>query len=106
MKKSWHPQTLRNIEKVWKREQAANEEKKKTDQLRKELEEERSVEELKRMQAAAGGRKYLEKVDWMYASGPTGTGAVLADEREEFLLGRKKVDKLVETGTQVADVGF
>ena len=103
--KYWHTQTLRNIEKVWKREQAANEEKKKTDQLKKELEEERSVEELKRMQAAAGGRKYLEKVDWMYASGPQGTGAVLADDREEFLLGRKKVDKLVETGTQVADVG-
>lgn len=40
----------------------------------------------------------------MYASGPTGTGTVLADEREEFLLGRKKVDKLVEQGTAVAAV--
>ncbi|KAI9026946.1 Pre-mRNA splicing factor-domain-containing protein [Hyaloraphidium curvatum] len=104
LKKSWHPATLRNIEKVWQTEQKAAAEKRKVDQLRKELEEERQKEELKKLHAAASGKKYQEKVDWMYSSGPMGSGATLADEREEFLLGRKKVDKIVEQGTKVEEL--
>lgn len=48
LKKSWHPQTLRNVEKVWKAEQKAEAEAKKIDQLRKELEEERAREGMQR----------------------------------------------------------
>lgn len=48
LKKSWHPQTLRNVEKVWKAEQKAEAESKKIEQLRKELEEERAREEMQR----------------------------------------------------------
>ena len=48
MKKSWHPQTLHNIEKVWKAEQKAEAEAKKIEQLRRELDEERQREEMQR----------------------------------------------------------
>ena len=48
LKKSWHPQTLRNVEKVWKAEQKAEAEAKKIDQLRRELDEEREREEMQR----------------------------------------------------------
>ena len=48
LKKSWHPQTLRNVEKVWKAEQKAEAETKKIDQLRRELDEEREREEMQR----------------------------------------------------------
>ncbi|XP_015765538.1 PREDICTED: pre-mRNA-splicing factor CWC25 homolog [Acropora digitifera] len=48
LKKSWHPQTLRNVERVWKAEQKADAESKKIEQLRKELEEERAREEMQK----------------------------------------------------------
>jgi uncharacterized membrane protein len=48
LKKSWHPQTLHNIEKVWKAEQKAEAEAKKIEQLRRELDEERQREEMQR----------------------------------------------------------
>jgi hypothetical protein len=56
LKKSWHPSTFRNQERVWKEERKHTEEQQKIDQMRKELEEERQVQELQRMQEAAGGR--------------------------------------------------
>ncbi|KAJ1962827.1 RNA-splicing factor, partial [Dispira parvispora] len=46
MKKSWHPMTYRNQEKLWKAEQKAAEEQKKLEQLRKEKEEERELQDL------------------------------------------------------------
>jgi len=61
MKKSWHTQTYRVMEKVWKAEQAAQEEQKKAEQLRKELAEERQMEEMRRMQEAAGHVKYARR---------------------------------------------
>lgn len=48
MKKSWHPQTIHNIEKVWKAEQKAEAEAKKIEQLQRELHEERQREEMQR----------------------------------------------------------
>ena len=54
MKKSWHTQTLHNIEKVWKAEQRAEDEKKKMDQLRRELTEERQLAEMQEIQEKAG----------------------------------------------------
>lgn len=58
MKKSWHPQTLRNVEKVWKAEQKAEAETKKIEQLRRELEEERAREEMQRHAIEQGVVKY------------------------------------------------
>jgi hypothetical protein len=55
LKKSWHPNTLKNQEIVWKKEQKLAEEKKKLAQLRKELEAERDREFLMGIQR----KKYL-----------------------------------------------
>ena len=57
LKKSWHPQTLRNVERVWKAEQKAEAESKKIEQLRKELEEERAREEMQRHAVQQGVAK-------------------------------------------------
>ena len=49
LKKSWHPLTKYNLEKVWKAEQSADKEKAKLDQLRKEKQQERELEELQKL---------------------------------------------------------
>lgn len=46
MKKSWHPQTLHNVERVWKAEQKQQAEQRKIDQLKQEIEEERAREDI------------------------------------------------------------
>jgi len=46
-KKSWHTSALPNIEKVWIAEQKDADEKKKMAQLKRELDEERRIQELK-----------------------------------------------------------
>lgn len=70
------------------------EEKKKTDQLRKEREEERQVQELQRLQEEKTGKRRVEKVDWLYATPASGSGPN-ASEMEEYLLGKKRVDKIL-----------
>ncbi len=54
MKKSWHPLTFENIERVWKAEQKDAAERKKIEQLQKELEQERAMEELRNHGIATG----------------------------------------------------
>jgi hypothetical protein len=56
LKKSFHPLTFRNQEKVWKEEHKAEEEQKKLEQLRKELEEERELQRLHKLQEDQGQR--------------------------------------------------
>ena len=73
------------------------EEKKKLDQLRKEKEEERQLQELQRLQEEQTGKKRQEKLEWMYATPATGTGAN-ANELEDYLLGKKRVDKILIGG--------
>ena len=46
LKKSWHPLTRHNLEKVWKAEQNAEKEKAKLEQLRKGKQQERELEDL------------------------------------------------------------
>ncbi|KAI0756846.1 Pre-mRNA splicing factor-domain-containing protein [Daedaleopsis nitida] len=94
MKKSWHPLLLKNQERVWLEEKKALEEKKKLDQLRKEKEEERQLQELQRMQEEQTGKKRTEKLDWMYATPATGSSQN-ANELEDYLLGKKRVDKIL-----------
>lgn len=94
MKKSWHPQLLKNQEEVWLREKNALEERKKLDQLRKEREEERQVQELQRLQEEKTGKKRVEKLDWLYATPASGNGPN-ASEMEDYLLGKKRVDKIL-----------
>ncbi|KAF2717911.1 hypothetical protein K431DRAFT_306529 [Polychaeton citri CBS 116435] len=99
LKKSWHPQLKSNQERVWKEEQNALAERKKIEQVRKEREEERQLQELQRMQEEAGGKKRVDRVDWMYSgpgSGGPGGGGV-TEEMEGYLLGKRKLDGLVKS---------
>ncbi|XP_066509032.1 pre-mRNA-splicing factor CWC25 homolog isoform X2 [Hoplias malabaricus] len=89
LKKSWHPQTLKNIERVWKAEQKHEAERKKIEELQKELKEERAREEITRFAEETGAlKKKDERLDWMY-QGPAGQIS-----REEYLMGRP-VDKQI-----------
>lgn len=98
-KKSWHPHLRKNQERVWKEEKAALEERKQIEKLRKEREEERQIEELQKLQESAGGRVAQKRVDWMYG-GPGGDGAGVTEEREGYLLGKRRIDGLLKGDTQ------
>lgn len=80
---------------MWKKEKEALEERKRLQELQKELQQERAVQELQRLQEAAGGKKREERVDWMYAAPAEGNGPN-AEELEQYLLGKKRVDKLLK----------
>lgn len=68
LKKSWHPSTMKNQERVWKAEQQKAEEDRKMAELQRELKEEREREVLKRTAEESGAiaKKGEEKLDWMY----------------------------------------
>lgn len=95
LKKSWHPHLRKNQEKVWKEESAALAERKVIEKLRKEREEERAIEELQKLQEANGGKVAIKRVDWMY-SGPSGDGNAVTEEREGYLLGKRRIDSLLK----------
>ncbi|KAM0789054.1 hypothetical protein ACM66B_003117 [Microbotryomycetes sp. NB124-2] len=95
MKKSWHPLLHTNQERVWKKEKEALEERKRLQELQKELEQERALQELQRLQEAAGGKKRENRVEWLYAAPAEGNGPN-AEELESYLLGKKRVDKLLK----------
>ncbi|XP_070779862.1 pre-mRNA-splicing factor CWC25 homolog [Enoplosus armatus] len=89
LKKSWHPQTMKNIERVWKAEQKHEAERKKIEELQKELKEERTREEMTRFAEERGSiKKKDDRLDWMY-QGPAGQVS-----RDEYLLGRP-IDKQI-----------
>ncbi|GLH03269.1 Coiled-coil domain-containing protein 49 [Gryllus bimaculatus] len=92
LKKSWHPSTMRNMEKVWKAEQKHDQEKKRIAELQREIQEEKARED---MQKYAEDQGVIEKksgdvkLDWMYK----GPGSSV--DHEEYLLG-KAIDKSFE----------
>ncbi|KAM7418431.1 hypothetical protein PAMA_015856 [Pampus argenteus] len=89
LKKSWHPQTMKNIERVWKAEQKYEAERKKIEELQKELKEERAREEITKYAEDTGAiKKKDDRLDWMY-QGPAGQVS-----RDEYLLGRP-IDKQI-----------
>lgn len=94
LKKSWHPQLLKNQKRVWEEEKRALEERKRTDQWRKEQEEERQLHELRKIQEAAGGKKVLDRVDFLY-SGPAQGMDRTSEEMEALLLGKRRIDGLL-----------
>lgn len=63
---------MKNQEKVWKAEQAKSQEEKKLNDLRREIEEEKNREELKRIGRESGvlggSNEGDKKLDWMYKS--------------------------------------
>lgn len=76
-------------------EQEAEAERKKLEELRKEREQERQMQELQRIHEAAGGKRRPERVEWMYATPASSSGPSEA-ELEDYLLGKKRVDKLLQ----------
>jgi len=103
-KKSWHTGALHHIEKVWKAEQTHNEEQRKISLLKKELQEEQRIMELRKMADEASGKPKQEKVDWMYQikRGPTADEylkgqAIKKDEEKELEQLAKKTGSIVDT---------
>eukprot|EP00884_Botryococcus_braunii_P018768 jgi/Botrbrau1/5575/Bobra.97_2s0006.1 len=88
-KKGWHPGSIQNQEKVWKREEEHLKEMKKAEELRKQIAEEREKEELRAVAEATGVLKESTRLDWMYQGGMVAKQE--ADKRaEEQLLGVKE----------------
>lgn len=87
---------MKNIEKVWKAEQQNDQEKKRIAELKKEIEMEKSREDMTKyaMEQGVIEKKNDKKLDWMY-KGPN-----QMVNREEYLLG-KPVDKAFEQMAQV-----
>ncbi|KAI1404777.1 Pre-mRNA splicing factor-domain-containing protein [Hypoxylon fuscum] len=98
LKKSYHPSLLKNQKRVYEEEQRALEERKKTEARIQEIKEERAKEELQRQLAVSGGRKVVDKVDWMY-QGPSDGQNGTAEELEGYLLGKRRIDNILTKGS-------
>jgi len=84
-KKNWHPNTLKNQEKVWIAEREADAELKRIREIQRKYEEDRKLQELQEIRDAAGlGPKTTQRLEWMYQSGPE----ALKPSSEEYLLGK------------------
>ncbi|GBP76695.1 Pre-mRNA-splicing factor CWC25 homolog [Eumeta japonica] len=83
-KKSWHPNTLKNQERVWKAEQAALEEKKRITELQNERAQEREHAELTALVKNRNSNTVStdDRLQWMYDK-PDKKG-----QTEEYLLGK------------------
>ncbi|XP_034936075.1 pre-mRNA-splicing factor CWC25 homolog [Chelonus insularis] len=94
LKKSWHPSTMKNMQKVWKAQQQDNQEKKRIAELKRDIEMERDQEDMKKyaMEQGVIEKKEDRKLDWMYKR-PNQIN------REDYLTG-KKIDKDFEQFSQ------
>ncbi|PTD13037.1 Pre-mRNA-splicing factor CWC25 [Fusarium culmorum] len=98
LKKSFHPALRRNQQAVWDEEQKALAERKRTQQRLDEIKEERAKEEVQRQLEAAGGKKKVDRVEWMY-QGPNDGQTGTTEETEAYLLGKRRIDNLIK-GTE------
>ncbi|XP_029168679.1 uncharacterized protein LOC114938777 [Nylanderia fulva] len=91
LKKSWHPSTMKNMEKVRKAEQQNDQENRRIAELKRQIEMEKDHEDMTKyaMEQGVIEKKDDKKLDWMY-KGPN-----QMVNREEYLLGRP-VDKAFE----------
>ena len=95
LKKSWHPALLRNQQRTWNEEQKALQERKYFEQLMRERAEESQVQELQRMQEAAGGAKRLDRVEWIYNAPIAGQNG-MTEDMQSYLLGKRRIDGLLQ----------
>jgi len=65
-KKSWHTGTIKNMDKVWNAEQRDADERKKIQELQRELERERSRKELLDAKNGGSDNTGRESLEWMY----------------------------------------
>lgn len=94
--KSWNPKLMKNRKKVWETEQDLVNEQQKLNTRLKEIEKERELNELvhasnKDQPDALKNGLTLKKsgLEWMYQD------AKLNDEKEDYLLGKKKLDSSI-----------
>lgn len=94
--KSWNPKLIKNRKKVWETEQDLINEQQKLNTRLKEIEKERELNELlnesnKNKPDALKNDLALKKsgLEWMYQD------AKLSDEKEDYLLGKKKLDSSI-----------
>ncbi|XP_026757248.2 pre-mRNA-splicing factor CWC25 homolog [Galleria mellonella] len=86
-KKSWHPNTMKNQERVWKAEQLAAEEKRHIQDLQRERAEERDREELNSLARLSSGATASDnRLHWMYDKPDKKA------QQEDYLLG-KSIEK-------------
>ncbi|KAJ8125108.1 hypothetical protein O1611_g8532 [Lasiodiplodia mahajangana] len=97
LKKSYHPALLKNQAKVYEAEKSALAERKKTEARIQEIKEERAQKEIQEKLEAAGGRKRIDRVDWMYQGPSDGQGGT-TEELEGFLLGKRRIDTILTRG--------
>ncbi|KAK0088117.1 hypothetical protein PV325_013113 [Microctonus aethiopoides] len=95
LKKSWHPSTMKNQEKVWKAQQQDSQEKKRIAELKRDIEMERDKEDMTKyaMEQGVIEKTDNKKLDWMYK------GPQQQINREDYLTG-KKIDKSFEQMAQ------
>lgn len=98
LKKSWHPLLMSNQRRVWEEEQKALDERKRIEQMMKERQEERNLQEIQELQEAAGGTKRAQRVEWMYNGQSAGQQGP-TEEMEGYLLGKRRIDGLIK-GTE------
>ncbi|XP_022122173.2 pre-mRNA-splicing factor CWC25 homolog [Pieris rapae] len=88
-KKSWHPNTMKNQERVWKAEKVAAEEKKRILELQQERAQEKDRQELNELARKNAASNSDNRLDWMYNKPDKQV------QHEEYLLG-KAIDKNFE----------
>lgn len=99
-KKSWHTAGMAVQEDVWKRQQAAEHEKRRLEEFKKEIEEERKQQELLGEAIASGHvtKAPQERLEFMY-KGQVGQAAPTSvDDR---VIGKKRFDMPVEEGNNL-----
>ena len=85
-KKSWHTGNIKHQEKVWLAEQREEAERKKIEELKRELQREQNRHDLVQARIGyEGASKYREKLDWMYKGNHTPQVS-----SEELLTGQKE----------------
>lgn len=86
-KKSWHTGSFKNIEEVWKAKEKSQEHKRRREELKKKLIEEKYSDELKKLQVEAGllPESALNRMEWMHGAHDNLESKNLA---ESYLTGR------------------
>lgn len=102
LKKSWHPGLMKNQQKIWEEEQNKVNELKKIKERNKEIAEESEKLELLQMQYGkdfdsmpAEQKAKMNKLGWMYDQPSKKDEAGFNEMRDEFLLGKNQVEKML-----------
>ena len=99
-KKSWHTGGMPMQAEVWKREQEKAYEARKVEEMKREIAEERKMQELTDQAAEAGHVQKVERLEFMYKGGPgmggPGMGGpgmgVPSEDADAYLLGEKRFE--------------